>query len=332
MLSNIFLFTWTETYLLDKELLRRKENFARKFGSESIFLFWIENLDIGLLKQAIYGWGLFTTKKLIIVYGLPLDATTKLGEDTNAQIHMFVDSLIKAEGKIPEDSWLIFVSSTPDKRLKLYKFLEKYATKKEFAQLKHTDLDLFVRQELGDCTIRTPVVQYFLTKVGSDLYRICSECDKLKTRSSITHQKNIDEAMIDTVVFWQVETDSFILLKTLFTDTLQAIKILEKIQYSGTDRNQFIGMLYWAMKFYIFMIDLDENGIHDSATIASFLKMNPWQVKNEYTKIDLLKLHKKNIEIFYIWLITLDTSIKSWKYPDTYFWLGIKKLIHPLVD
>jgi hypothetical protein len=33
------------------------------------------------------------------------------------------------------------------------------------------------------------------------------------------------------------------------------------------------------------MIDLDESGIKESKNIASFLKMNPNQVKNEYAKI-----------------------------------------------
>jgi hypothetical protein len=90
--------------------------------------------------------------------------------------------------------------------------------------------------------------------------------------------------MIDTIVFGQVETDSFTLLKTLFTDKKHAIMILEKIQSGGADWNQFVGMLYRAMKFYIFMIDLDAHGV-GSKDIASFLKMNPWQVKNEYAKI-----------------------------------------------
>ena len=44
-------------------------------------------------------------------------------------------------------------------------------------------------------------------------------------------------------------------------------------------------MLYRAMKFYIFMIDLDQSGIQSSKEIAGFLKMNPRQVKNEYAKI-----------------------------------------------
>lgn len=137
--------------------------------------------------------------------------------------------------------------------------------------------------------------------------------------------------MIDLIVFGQVETDSFTLLKSLFVDKHKAIKILQKIQDDWTDWNLFAGMLYRAMKFYLFMIDLDESGVKESKDIASFLKMNPRQVKNEYAKISSLKAHKKSIEKFYSWLIELDAGIKSWKYPDTYFWLGIKNLINELI-
>ena len=214
-----------------------------------------------------------------------MDAITKLGEEKTEQVQVFIDALIKAEGKIPDDSLLVFISSTPDKRLRLYKFLEKNANVKEFIQLKNNDLEEFVKKELADCSIDHSMIQYLISKVGSDLYRIWFECDKLRTWTKIKQQKIIDEDMIDMIVFGQVETNSFTLLQTLFVDKKKAIRVLEKIQEGGSDRNLFAGMLYRAMKFYIFMIDLDENGVKNSKDIASFLKMNPWQVKNEYAKI-----------------------------------------------
>lgn len=332
MLQNVYLFTGQETYLLDKELQRWREGFFVKFWSDSVFSFGLDNLDIGHIKQAIYSSGLFTTKKLILINGLPLDATTKLSEDQNESLALFVEGLIKAEGKIPDDSLLVFISSVPDKRLRLYKFLEKHATLKEFNQLKGSDLESFVTHELHDFVIDHATIQYFLMKVGSDLYRIWFECDKLKTWAKIKQHPKIDETMIDHIVFWQVETDSFSLLKALFTEKRKAIRILQKIQENWADWNQFAGMLYRAMKFYLFMMDLDENGVKDSKDIASFLKMNPWQVKNEYAKIWILKANKKNIEMFYAGLIELDAAIKSWKYPDTYFWLGIKNLINGMSE
>ncbi len=331
MLQNVFLFTGQETYLLDKELFRRKEWFFQKFWSDSIFSFSLDNLDIGLIKQSIYNSWLFTTKKLIIINGIPLDATTKLWEEKTEQLQTFIEAFIKAEGKIPDDSLLVFVSSVPDKRLRLLKFLEKNASIKQFNQLKDNDIETFVKNELIECSIDHATLQYFIAKVWSDLYRIRFECDKLKTRTKIKQQKRIDEAMIDMIVFGQVETNSFALLATLFTDKKKAFHILEKIQNGWADRNQFAGMLYRAIKFYLFMIDLDENGMKNANDINSFLKMNPFQVKKEYAKIWILTANKKNIEKFYAWLIELDTNIKSWKVPDTYFRLGIKKLINEII-
>lgn len=165
-----------------------------------------------------------------MINGIPLDAVTKLGIEKSEQLAVFIESFIKAEGKIPEDSLLVFVSSTPDKRLRLYKFLEKNASVKEFNQLKNNDLELFVKNELNECVISHATIQYFLTKVGSDLYRLWFECDKLRTRVQVQKQTTIDEAMIDLIVFGQVETDSFALLKMLFIDKKKAIQILEKIQ------------------------------------------------------------------------------------------------------
>jgi len=299
---------------------------------DSVFSFGMDNLDVGLIKQSIYNSGLFTTKKLILINGIPLDASTKLTEETAKDLDMFTDKFVKSEGNIPDDSLLVFISPTPDKRLRLYKFLEKNATVKVFEQLKGGDLETFIKHELHEFTMDYPTIQYFLTKVWSDLYRIWFECDKLKTWAKIKHQTAIDETMIDFIVFWQVETDSFSLLKALFTEKKKSIRILQKIQEGWSDWNQFAGMLYRAMKFYLFMMDLDESGIKDSKNIASFLKMNPWQVKNEYAKIWILKANKKNIEKFYSWLIQLDAGIKSWRYPDTYFWLGVKQLINESMD
>jgi len=327
MLNNVYLFTGQEKYLLDKEILRRKENFLVKFGPESVFQFGLENMHIAQIKQAIYHSWLFTTKKLILVNGLPLDASTKFREEVTEELNTFVDSFVKAEGNIPEDSLLVFISSTPDKRLRLYKFLEKNAIVKEFAQMKWSDLEMFVKNELQECTISRDSIQYFLTKVWSDLYRIRFECDKLRTRAKVKWQLTIDHHMIDYIVFGQVETDSFSLLKTLFTDKTKAVTILEKIQLWWADRNLFAGMLYWALKFYLFMIDLNEQGIRDPKDIASFLKMNPRQVKNEYAKIATLQAQKSQIESFYFGLIELEFGIKTGKIPDTYFWLWIKNII-----
>jgi DNA polymerase III delta subunit len=146
-------------------LFRRKENFAVKFGQESIFSFDTESRDLAMIKQSIYGGGLFVSKKLVILNGIPMDATTKMGEERKKPIDIFIDDFLSREGKIPEETLILFISSKPDKRLKLYKFLERNAVVKEFNQYKDSQLKDFIISQLGGIFIPDDVVEYLLVKV-----------------------------------------------------------------------------------------------------------------------------------------------------------------------
>lgn len=327
MLSNVILFTGEERFLLDKELLRRKEGFAQKFGSDAIFSFDFENLDVGMIKQAVYGGGLFVTKKMIVISGIPYEGTNRPSAEQQDQVERFADDLMAKEGKIPEESMLVFVSSKPDKRLKLYKFLERNAMVKSFDQYKERELKDFVISQLPGVYIPNDVVEYFLFKVGADLYRLRFECEKLKTRCEIKNIKTADHVMIDKIVFWQVETNAFALLDALFINSKKAIQIIDKIQENGEDRNAFAGMLYRSLKLSIFIVDLVENGIKDSKEIAAAMAANPRQISKSLKQLKHLQEHNADMKIFYSKLVELDYGIKSGKYPDTYFWLGIKKML-----
>jgi DNA polymerase III delta subunit len=135
---------------------------------------------MGMVKQSIYAGGLFVSKKMIIIQGIPYEGTTKASKDQQEQVELFAEELIKKEGKIPEEALLVFVSSKPDKRLRLYKFLERNATLKEFSRYKESQLKDFIISQLPGIYIPSDVVEYMLAKVGSDLYRLWFECEKLQ--------------------------------------------------------------------------------------------------------------------------------------------------------
>jgi DNA polymerase III delta subunit len=327
MLSNVILFTGEERFLLDKELLRRKEGFTQKFGSDAIFSFDFENLDVGMIKQAVYGGGLFVTKKMIVISGIPYEWLTRPSAEQQVQVEKFADELMAREWKIPEESMLVFVSSKPDKRLKLYKFLERNSMVKSFDQYKERELKDFVISQLPGIYIPNDVVEYFLFKVGADLYRLRFECEKLKTRCEVKNVKTVDQLLVDKIVFWQVETNAFALLDALFTNTKQAIQIIDKIQENGEDWNAFAGMLYRSLKLSLFIVDLVANWIKDSKEIAVVMSANPWQISKTLKQLKQLQDHNADMKVFYSKLVELDYGIKSGKYPDTYFWLGIKKML-----
>ena len=329
MLSNVFLFTWEEKYLLDKEISRRKQNFAEKFGKEAIFAFNNENFDLGHVKQAIFAGWLFVNKKLIIIKGIPTDsdASNKISAEASESL---TNEIIDKKGEIPADSILMFVSYKPDKRGRLYKFLEKNATIKMFEKLSGIELRNFVKNELKWLTIDYDTIDYFLAKVGDNLYNIINECDKLKTRFNWLVTRNaslVTDEIVDLVVFGQTIANNFAFFDNFFDHQHKNLKIIDKIQEEGTNRNQFMGSLYRWLKMYIYILDLYDQGITDSKTIASMTKLNPYSITKNLKNIKKMQDRKDYIKKFYDNLIVLDNKIKSGKIPDSYFRLWVKKII-----
>ena len=226
---------------------------------------------MGMVKQSIYAGGLFVSKKMIIIQGIPYEGTTKAPKDQQEQVDLFAEELIKKEGKIPEEALLVFVSSKPDKRLRLYKFLERNATLKEFSRCKESQLKDFIISQLPGLYMPSDVVEYMLAKVGTDLYRLWFECEKLYIRCTEKKITTIDMTIVDAIVFGDVDIDAFTLLEKLFADPKGALTIIDTIKDDGEDWNKFAGMLYRSLKISIFIVDLYTNGVRDSKEIASHI-------------------------------------------------------------
>jgi len=328
MLSNVFLFTWEEKYLLDKEISRRKQNFAEKFGKEAIFAFNNENFDLGHVKQAIFAGGLFVSKKLIIIQWIPTDGdiSNKIWAEVSESL---TNEIIEKEGQIPADTILMFVSYKPDKRGRLYKFLEKNATVKMFEKLSGIELKNFVKNELKWLGIDYDTIDYFLLKVGNNLYNIINECEKIRIWNSLGNRawEKITTEVIDLVVCGQTTINNFAFFDNFFDRQHENLKIIDKIQEEWTNRNLFMGSLYRWLRMYIHMIDLYDQGITDSKTIASMLKQNPYAIAKNLKNIKKMQEKKTYIKKFFSSLIVLDNKIKSGKIPDSYFRLWVKKMI-----
>jgi len=143
MLQNLYLFTGENHYELRTELNRRKDTFVQKFGADTVFSYHSEHWDAAAIRQSIFGGGLFVSKKLIIVHGIPQDTegSNKLKVD---QYEQLTEALMRTA--IPEDTHLICVSYVPDKRGRFYKYISKEGQVKEFKPLTGSALLKFVKQ------------------------------------------------------------------------------------------------------------------------------------------------------------------------------------------
>jgi len=277
--------------------------------------------------DSVFGGGLFSTKKLVIVHGLPLDTDVD-NKITAEQTNGFIDTFLAREGNVSPDVLLIFVSYKPDKRSRLYKFLKDKAQIKTFGSLKWIQYKIFVKEQLGDMVAADDVLDQIVLKVGYDLYRLESETKKLILRCQANSCKKLDQKIVDNVVYGQVEINSFLFFDNFLTNKRATWRILEKMQQSGADIYQTAGMLYRGLKLYLFLLDLWEQWIQDSKMIAQKIKYHPFAVSKNLKNISSIKNKEWEIKAFYKELVFLDYDIKIGKFPSEWFWLELKKMIY----
>lgn len=330
MLSNTFLFTWEEKYLLHQELKRRTDWFVQKYWTDAILVYKTDEFSLESLRQSLYSGWLFVQKRMVIVYWLPLDwdNSNKLSVSI---IQQFSDEFMQRNGIIAPETILIFVSYKPDKRTKFYTFLKKELDQntgiKEFWPLKPSELKQIIRQKSANIKRSDSVLDLFLSKTGSSLFHIQNEIDKLVLWAEINNSLEILEKDINLITFWMTEANNFAFFDTLFVDKQKALQLVTRLQEEGENWNAFVGTLYRWIKIWLFVLDCFEENIKDSKIITSMLKVHPFVVSKAIKNIDVLSRNKKGITSFYKWLIELENDIKNWKKSDFNFWLDTKKMI-----
>lgn len=323
--KNIFLFSWPEKFNLDKELSRWVSSFESKFGKDSINIYNSENRDDWAIKQSIFWWWLFSTKKLTIIKWLPLSAK-KDWLPTNI-VEPFTEYIIANAQNIPVDNLLIFVSYEPDKRGRFFKFLQSKCSFKEFAKLTPLQLKQFINSNFENFKISDKVIEQFINTVWDDLYRIDSECDKLKTYCQSKNIEEITQDIVDKVTFWMTENNVFTFLDLAYKDRIQAIKYLQKIQDEDLNRNMFAWALYSQLRTSIIINRCYQKWIKKADDIAKASWLNPRAVFANLNKINDISKNWIALENMYKLLVQTDANIKSGKAEEIEFWLNTKKAI-----
>ena len=328
--KKIFLFTWENTYTLNKELKRWKDMFAEKNGKDSIFSFNRENRDYGQIKQTIFSGGFFVTNKLVILYGVPLD-TEKSNAIKADEIEKLTEDIMNYP--LPSEVLLICVSYKPDKRGRFYKRFDKLDKDnpsqkliKTFAPLSERELPDFVKESSKDLNLDSKVIQALIHKVWNDQFRLESEIDKLRYRKKY-YNDEITSKVVDEVCFGMIEEDIFQLLDLALTDTKSAVQFIQWLQDDGLDRNAVNGSFAWWLRNYLFVLDYADHWITDSKQIASELKQNPWAIMNITKKLSLIKEKRNLIQNLFKSIVDIDYDIKNGNaQPESYFFT-IKKVV-----
>ena len=321
MLNSVFFFTWDNVYTLRQDLQKWKISFVEKYWSDSLFVFNSENWDNGVVNQALYAWGLFVQKKLIIIEGVPKD----LAQDwwiPQDRIDKFFADFEANQQYLTDDTIVVFFSYKPDKRTRMYKWLSENVQVKEYPMYKESQLKVFIKECLHPLTISSETLDYLLEKVWTDMFRLSSEIEKLKF---VIKEWEVTNQMIDTYCFWMVEENAFSIFDELFVSPVSAVKILENMQNEWKDWNAVLAPLLWSLKVILTVIDYANQWIKDSKLIASECKLPPFAIAKNMKNADLYISHQDLLKNLFRTIIDTEYSIKTGKYPDNYFWVTLKK-------
>ncbi|MDR0282340.1 MAG: hypothetical protein LBI53_03305 [Candidatus Peribacteria bacterium] len=162
-----------------------------------------------MIKQSLYGGGLFVSKKLVILDGIPLDMfkTQIEGEErilfkfNMEQYEKLTEEIMNNEVGIPDDTLLICISYKPDKRGRFYKFISKEGQVKEFSPPDVSKAKNFIRQQADGLNLNEETVTSVLEKVGTDQFCLVSEIEKLRFWKARNPETPLDSTIVDQICF-----------------------------------------------------------------------------------------------------------------------------------
>lgn len=301
----IYFFSGNSDFLLSEKVWVWKKNFLEKYWENNmVHIKNISEFDISEIFDQLIWISLFCEKKLIIIEGIPLSSDQK-----NTDIIAKQDYILSQIEKVNQENLLVFVSHSPDKRGKLYKYLIKQS-KTSVPTVQHTLCDIENDYDIqGIVNKRFPnfIDQTWLWKLirfkSGNLIKIISELEKL----SIVYEK-IDSKIIEQIIMPELEESIFVFID----DVLEGNK-KKSIQGMRTilEQSETMPFYYWLVSNIrlAFYISLHKKMWVRNPDIAN--NMNLWNRKFLIDKYS--KYSYEYITRLYSKILLIDEKMKTGK-------------------
>lgn len=326
-MAKCYLFTWEENYLLHKELLKWKEGFLTKHGEDTVMAVSLSTHTKDEILHAMFGSGLFSDTKLIIIYDIP-GSTTSPGGTADLE-----DSIITHRSQLNDDYYYIFVSPKPDKRKKWYKYFSEHCEVKTFSPMDMRSIPKFVQSEREsvlaedkkNITLTRDHVDMIVERVGKSGRHLHHEIHKLAI--AINTWLPLSPDTIKTIVAWHSESSAFEILDRMIDGWHTRIyAIIDQLISSWEVRQGIHGWLLWWLK-QIIAFGLTASRGWDTKS----LWLPPF-VSGKYNKYQDTII--SNIDIYreiYNNLLTIDYNIKNWSLHESSYRTQLKQSIYLLM-
>jgi len=321
-MSNLFLFTGEETFLLHQQIQAWKEAFRKRFeGDLNLATIDGATTEESEIISQIETMPFLADKRLIFIENLPEAAKASAKdsddkEDEEEKPAKGAQKLLDYLEKISETSAVVFVQPKPDKRKSLYKKIVQLGEVKEFNPLSGAALNQWIRQQAA--TYKVPIdpgtTGYLVDQVGENLWRLDHEIQKL---ASFTEGRPITRETIDQLVIPSLESNIFHLTDALGAkDHRKAIQNLHRTVAAGENLRQVFYMVVRQFRLLLQVAGYLSNYPNTTPqSLASSLKMHPFVARNTLGQVKQFSLVE--LKAAYRKLLELDLAMKTSKIQTT---------------
>jgi DNA polymerase-3 subunit delta len=259
------------------------------------------------IKSALSSAGLFSSKKLIILKSVMLEAPS----DEQAKILKFLKEQVE---KMQIDADLVVVfweNGLPRKNNALFKFLLEHSKKQNFEKLSGLKLSQWILGKIKTSSPETSIsksaLEKLITYVGNDTALLTNEIEKL---ISFSGADLINDTAVDLLVKANLDNNIFETIEAMSANRKQAaLELFHRHLDQGDDPFYLFSMFVYQFRNLLRIASLQENGIFSEFEIAKLAKLHPYVVKKgmsqarNFGEKKLITIHKK--------LGVLDAKIKT---------------------
>lgn len=244
-----------------EELTSIKKAFTEEYGSQGIETVSAEQLQSEQLSSLLSGATLFALERLVIIRTL-------------SENKMLAEQFLTKLDSISEQTQVVLVEGSLDKRTVFYKTLKKQAELREFAELDEAAAAQWVSEVIKKLsgTISPADMRLLVRYVGTDQARLTSESEKL-----VAYNPNITKETIELLIEKRPEDTIFQLLEySLGGRKDQALSVLENLEKAHEDPFQTASMLVWQTNILAIVHSAQQTS---DSEIAKSAKINPFVVR-----------------------------------------------------
>jgi len=214
-----------------------------------------------------------------------------------------------------EDIVIVYQDNSPDQRTKLFKELQKKSKCQEFGFLSTVALKKWIVEEFvrpaskhSEAKINPEAVDLLISFVGSDLWRMSNEINKLSNYKKNSVIKKEDVALL---VKPGIDNDIFKTIESLVSgEKKQALTLLHKHLEDGDNALYLLSMIAYQFRNILIIKELQEeqtpyNLVAKKSGLHPFVVQKSYYLCNQFSIEKLKKIYRKIFQV--------DSDIKTGK-------------------